>query len=131
MREIKFRAWLEGKHGNSTFLKPHMEYDVSIGPNGYLDIEGGWDIHGSIETVPLMQYTGLKDKNFKHIYGGDIVINRHTGFQGTVEYSGQAAAWWIKNEKGFSGLSEKTGMTGSEDGITLDSVEIIGNIYEK
>lgn len=65
MREIKFRAW----NGSS------LEY-------------GGFAVHagGSVcdilkplsrvtEDSPLMQYTGLKDKNGKDIYDGDILAN--------------------------------------------------------
>lgn len=62
MRDIKFRAW----NGES------MEY-------------GGFFVHatGSIDEVyilskvdedsPLMQFAGLKDKNAKDIYEGDVV----------------------------------------------------------
>ena len=57
MREIKFRAW----DGNQ-MLDPE---DISQAPE-YRKWLGKFDYE-------LMQYTGLKDKNGKEIYEGDII----------------------------------------------------------
>ena len=59
MREIKFRAWRPDDNN----VKAHMGYSGDDNERLFRLYEG-WDI---------MQYTGLKDKNGKEIYEGDIV----------------------------------------------------------
>ena len=121
-REIKFRAWLSGKHGSLRFSESRMEYNAPIIKGKWADIESGWDIHGLYDTIPLMQYAGLKDKNGKDIYEGDIV--RFTD--------------WINGE-----MMNLNGVVGFENGsfvIKSDimiyyrwidyEVEVVGNIYE-
>jgi uncharacterized phage protein (TIGR01671 family) len=66
MREIKFRAWHKSSVTNGS---PYMDYIL------YLDNVG---INDQIKIAEdknwiLMQYIGLKDKNDKKIYEGDIV----------------------------------------------------------
>jgi len=66
MREIKFRAWDARNHKMfipSELIHPPLEV-------GYFDDSG---CPKGMNNAPLMQYTGLKDKNGKEIYEGDIV----------------------------------------------------------
>ncbi len=108
MRPIKFRAWDGYK----------MVYDMNPDFMGHL-------LCGDNEfEYPLMQYTGLKDKNGKEIYEGDIVKtgevvefmdgNGYGRDEGTEEHLGY---FLVKGARGRS-LSR------------YDKVEVIGSIYE-
>jgi len=120
MRELKFRAW-DITHKEMFFVDSmtfRMNNDVYRVWKNVVEPKGGLLINpvGGI----LMQYTGLKDKNGKEIYEGDIIKFPWDSEICVVEYVTLSAGFHLRRKN-----NRIMFLTPYNEGI-----EIIGNIYE-
>jgi len=147
MRELKFRIW-----------KPSFQSMNFVSKIEYLSGHGILDQNEGCNDNPVwMQFTGLKDKNSKEIYEGDIVILPDTESEfvdvgigvdmkvaetpvnsiGEIRYvNGGFGIYFNESgecwEKGFNSFhtTDYTKMLNCDTSDLEKEIEIIGNIYE-
>jgi len=134
MREIKFRAWDREKKEMIRFdgISFCSEYDFLSFSADKVDCLYGREI----ESCEFMQFTGLKDRNGKEIFEGDVVKGSIPDSEhdepfnkAQIKYIGSSFCLTRMKQREFD-VNDGLYLGDLESCVLNKSIEVIGNIYE-
>jgi uncharacterized phage protein (TIGR01671 family) len=116
----RYRAW--DKHEQKMFDNDELIiWNNNVYANDSKKLSCNYLKGWSIDDEYLMQSTGLKDKNGKEIFEGDVLGTKDGLLNGVVEYRSDLGMW-TNSLISYNNFERLCNVAGSR--------EIIGNIYE-